>query len=87
MHYQLHESTSAKVVDNEVFILNRDTGKIISLNETGTLLWPYIQKGVSVAELTEKLTAEYEVSANEADTDIKTLLNKLETHHIITITK
>lgn len=54
---------------------NIDFNQIIALNETAVFLWEAMGEGeFTVEKLVEKLTAEYEVSAEEAKDCIKQLL-------------
>lgn len=47
--------------------------KMITLNETAAFLWQEAEKGeFTVASLAESLQAEYEVTAEQAQADVKT---------------
>ncbi len=47
--------------------------KMITLNETAAFLWQEAEKGeFTVASLAEALQAEYEVTAEQAQADVKT---------------
>ena len=50
---------------------------MLTLNQSGVLLWQALEKGCSEAELTEVLLAEYEVSPEEAAADAREFLNTL----------
>lgn len=50
---------------------------MITLNETGALLWQKLQGGAVLEELVEALTAEYDVSAEIARTDVSDFCKKL----------
>ena len=57
---------------------NIDFNQIITLNETAAFLWEAMGEGeFSVEELVEKLTAEYDISADEAKAHIETLISDL----------
>ena len=47
-----------------------DFNGMMNLNETGVLLWRELEKGADKEALVTALTAEYEVSAEEAAKDI-----------------
>lgn len=47
-----------------------DFNGMMNLNETGVLLWKELEKGCEKEALVAAITAEYEVSAEEAAADI-----------------
>ena len=51
---------------------------MLTLNETGAVLWRALEQGGDRQALAAALTAEYEVSAEEALADVDTFLQKLE---------
>lgn len=54
-----------------------DFNGMLTLNETGALLWQNLEKGADAEALTNALTAEYDVSAEEARKDVDAFLEKL----------
>ena len=54
-----------------------DFNGVINLNETGALLWQKLAEGADLDALTAALTAEYDVSAEEARADARTFCRKL----------
>lgn len=52
---------------------------ILTLNESGVMLWKLLEQGSDRASLVEALLAEYEVSAEEAAEDADEFVNKLAT--------
>ena len=48
------------------------------LNETGVLLWNRLKDGASAQELTDALTAEYDVSPEQAAADVDAFLQQLQ---------
>ena len=56
---------------------------IINLNETGAFLWRLAEKNVDEKEMTDALTAEYEVEKEVAEKDVKAFIEKLESMKII----
>ncbi len=63
-----------KVADSYVVVpvnkLTLDFNGIITLNETGAVLFEKMQKGTSREELIENLLAEYDVSREKAAADV-----------------
>ena len=50
---------------------------MLTLNETGVMLWQMLEKGAEKADLVTAVTAEYDVSEEEASVDIDAYLAKL----------
>ena len=53
------------------------TGKYYNLGEVGGRIWELLEEPMTVAALVQKLTAEYDVSAEQCRTDILPFLGKL----------
>ena len=58
--------------------MSLDFNGMLTLNETGALLWQVLEKGGDVEALTNALTAEYDVSAENARRDVEVFLTKLQ---------
>ena len=54
-----------------------DFNGMLTLNESGVLLWRLLEQGTDRDALVEKLLSEYEVSRQEAAADVEEFLNKL----------
>ncbi len=54
-----------------------DFNGMMNLNESGVLLWRELEKGAEKEELVSALTAEYDVSEEEASEDIDAFLEVL----------
>lgn len=54
-----------------------DFNGLITLNETGAFLWQQLQGDVSPEVLVERLTAEYDVTDEQAKKDVDAFLTKL----------
>ena len=50
---------------------------IIRLNETAKFIWDALVKGLSEAEIVEKLTETYEVNAEKAQKDVSAIIEQL----------
>lgn len=54
-----------------------DFNGMITLNESGVLLWNALEKGAEVDTLVELMTSEYAVSAEQAQSDVEEFTEKL----------
>ena len=57
---------------------------LITLNETGALLYQALSEGCAEDALVAALTAEYEVSAEEAQSDVREFLSHMRSLGIVT---
>ena len=59
--------------------LSKEFSGLITLNETGKLIWQELTKGVSAEEIVDKIMAEYECDdKNLVQSDVNTFIAKLE---------
>ncbi|MBE7022518.1 MAG: PqqD family protein [Ruminococcaceae bacterium] len=56
---------------------------MLTLNESGAFLWQCLETGATEEELTEKLTAEYDVDDIIARQDVAEFIKVLKENHII----
>lgn len=54
-----------------------DFSGMLTLNESGAMLWRVLEQGADRESLTAALLAEYEVSRQQAMADVEIFLNKL----------
>ena len=54
-----------------------DLNGILTLNETGVLLWKALERGGGREAMTAALTEEYAVAPDRAEADVERFLNKL----------
>jgi len=54
-----------------------DFSGILTLNESGVLLWNALEKGGDRQSLVDALTSEYEVTAEKAAADVDAFIGKL----------
>src|ERR1700758_5170480 len=64
-------------VDADTVVLHFDKGLYFGLNEMGTLIWNQIQQPRKVQEIRDAILREYEVSSEECERDLFSLLREL----------
>ena len=67
----------------DTVVLNLATKRYYTLNETATLIWSGLEKGLSESGIIELLTGRYEVSAEHARASISTTLASLQAQQLI----
>ena len=63
--------------------LAKEFGGFIKLNDTGAFLWNLLREDTTVAEMTDKMIAEYDISREIAERDISLFIKKLEENGIL----
>lgn len=71
------EECAAKVLEGEAVIINLLNGTYYSLDKAGAVVWELAAGGGTVAEITDGVTARYEVDAARAHSDIERLIDEL----------
>ena len=56
---------------------SRDFHGMVKLNGTGRLIWEGLSRGVSEQEMAEALVTEYDVSVEEARSDVDAFVDKM----------
>ena len=64
-------------VADELVMFDTEKGKYYGLNDIATEIWNILDEPVTVEELCEALTAEFEVSEEQCRNDLLTFLPKL----------
>lgn len=64
-------------VDAETVVLHFDQGVYFGLNEVGTLIWNQVQQPRKVQEIRDAILREYEVSHEQCERDLFSLLREL----------
>lgn len=55
-----------------------DFNGMITMNESGVLLWNTLEKGADMEDLVRALRSEYDVSAQQARADVEEFVRKLQ---------
>lgn len=64
-------------LDGESVLLHLGSGQYFGLDEVGTFVWNRLAEGCAVAEIEERLLAEYDVTSEQVRTDLSRLLHEL----------
>jgi hypothetical protein len=61
-------------VDGETLLLDLQASKYLSINPSATVLWRLLAEGTTREALVEALVGEYQISADDAATDVDDFL-------------
>lgn len=71
--------------DDEVVIVNLDTGNYYSLEGAGADIWREIERGALVEEISEATTHRYDGAPDEIKTAVNKLLDELQREELVTL--
>lgn len=75
----LHEA-----IDNEVLLIDSETGAYYILRESGAQIWQLISQGISEQSLLQQLACHYGMSVAELQPSVQLFLNELQAAELIT---
>ncbi|WNO09096.1 lasso peptide biosynthesis PqqD family chaperone [Teredinibacter sp. KSP-S5-2] len=73
-------------IDGETVMMSIENGNYYGLNTIGSKIWEHIDTPLSVAELCDRLTEEYDVSLSQCQSEVIAFLNSLNEQSIIMVT-
>ncbi len=79
------ENVLFQKLEDEVVLLNLETGDYYGLNEVGSQMWTLLQQDHHVGQVLSALLETYEVSEGTLKADLWTILGDLEAHGLVTL--
>ena len=77
----------ASEIDDEVVMMNVDTGKYYGMDTVGSRIWELIAEEIQVREVIAKLMEEYDVGEEQCEKDVLEFLNELYENKLVNVTK
>lgn len=74
-----------ETIDDEVIIIDLETGTYFSLTQSAADLWPALVRGSTKAGLMATLTGVYDAPASEIETSVAAFLDELKAESIIIV--
>jgi hypothetical protein len=71
------EDTPWNIVDEEVVLLNLDSGHYYSLNESGRRIWELLDGKNTIPDIVNIICNEFDIGQKEAAEDINNLIDEL----------
>ena len=75
----------ASEIDNEVVMMNVESGKYYGMDAIGSRIWELIKEKVQVTEVIETLLEEYDVSWEQCRKDVLDFLNELYAQNLVEV--
>lgn len=72
-------------LENEMVLLDLQTGGYYGLNEVGTRIWRELQEGRSPEDIVAALVRDYEIADEQVEQDMRSFLASLEGQGLISV--
>ena len=72
--YKKEQDIASRLIDGEAVIVVPSVGEVKILNKTGSRMWELIDGKRSAAQIAELITAEFDISLDVAESDVKEFL-------------
>lgn len=69
--------TASRVIDGQAVVIVMDEQKLHTLNDVGTFVWTQMEKRVQLGELADRVSSEYDVTSEQALTDVLAFTDEL----------
>jgi hypothetical protein len=80
-----NEKTASRVLAGEAIVLTPNDSKIHSFNETGSRIWELLAEELTVGEIAARIRGEFDVSEEQAQTDVIAFLEELAAKGMVTL--
>lgn len=70
--------------DDESVLLDLNTRRYYTVNETGILIWSQLKEGKGVHDICKAVAGEFEISADDATTFVEVFITSLEKEGLVT---
>lgn len=68
---------ASRVIEGQAVVIVMDEQRLHTLNEVGTFVWTQAEKPIRVEEIVERVRAEYDVSPEQAMSDVVAFTDEL----------
>ena len=81
------EEVASKVIDGEAIIINLANGVYYSMDKVGALIWDLLQAGCTLEEMILAVTDQYDVSREDAESNVRELVQELVQENLVVSTE
>ena len=72
--FKIGSHVAYRLIGDEVVIVDSQSSEMVTLNSTASFIWMRVAEGMTLAEIEKVLAADFDVSRDEARTDIATFV-------------
>ncbi len=76
-------SISHETIDGEVVMVNLNNGSYYSMDKTGAVIWNYIDKGMTIKQISELIKNQYSGESLEIERSVSELFAELQKEQLI----
>jgi len=80
-----HKQVSGRLIDDEAVIVLSESGDVEVLNAVGARIWELADGTRTIAEIAQRIEAEYSVASAQAVADVQAFVVQLVDERIVTI--
>lgn len=73
-----------RTLDDETVLILPNSGQYVIINEVGTYIWELIGRDMSVKEIERHVVDNYDITPEQATTDLHSFLNDLHQKGLVT---
>ena len=77
------EEVASKVIDGEAIIINLANGVYYSMDKVGAHVWDLLQAGHNLEEVIKAITARYDISREQAESNVQELVQELVEENLV----
>ena len=81
------EEVASKVIDGEAIVINLGNGVYYSMDKVGALIWDLLQAGCTLEEMILAVTDQYDVSREDAESNVRELVQELVQENLVVSTE
>lgn len=83
--YKRSHQAVASTLDDSICLFHLKTCEYMSLNETGSEIWGFLQEPLTLLEITSLLSSVYDISAGECKGEVESWLQSAISHGVIDV--
>ena len=77
------QEVASKVIDGEAIIINLANGVYYSIDKVGAMIWDLLQAGHTLEQVIGAVTARYDVTREQAESDARELVGELVQENLV----
>lgn len=81
--YKAPDNYSWRDVNNELVVLNLQSGEYFTFNDVGRLIWLSVNDGKPVGDITRLVVEQYATTEDKAQNDVKAFISNLLTEGLL----
>lgn len=72
-------------IDGEMVMMNIETGKYVSLNQTGKTIWHILEQNKTITQIIEEILAQYDVSQAQCTQEVSHFITQMVEQEVVKI--